>query len=80
MDKLEMLLPYNIDIQILDDMKRLPNLIMPEKSGVHWAFTSNIEKSDEDLIWDTLSENDPFRVNVNEVIDGIEKHIKPHLK
>lgn len=45
-----------------------------------YSEKGNIEKSDKDLIRDTLSESDPFRVKINEVIDGIEKHIKPHLK
>lgn len=33
--QLEKLLPYNIDPQLLADMRSLPNLIMPEKSGVN---------------------------------------------
>ncbi|HAT1776023.1 hypothetical protein D7217_11305 [Legionella pneumophila] len=39
----------------------------------------SLEKSDEDLIWDTLNENDPFRIKINEVIYEIEKHVKLHL-
>ncbi|MDP3559858.1 MAG: hypothetical protein Q8R79_05895 [Legionellaceae bacterium] len=45
-----------------------------------YSEQGNIEKSDKDLIWDTLSENDPFRVKINEVIYEIEKQIKPYLK
>ncbi len=35
MEQLVKLLPYNIDPQLLNDMRSLPNLIMPEKSGVN---------------------------------------------
>lgn len=35
LEQLEQLLPYNIDSSLLTDMRSLPNLIMPEKSGVN---------------------------------------------
>ena len=35
MELLEKLLPYNIDRQLLTEMRSLPNLIFPEKSGVN---------------------------------------------
>jgi len=35
MDQLEKLLPYNIDPQLLNDMRKLPDLIVPEKDGVN---------------------------------------------
>ena len=35
MEQLEKLLPYNIDLQLLNDMRSIPDLIMPEKSGVN---------------------------------------------
>ncbi|MBY0544731.1 MAG: transposase domain-containing protein [Gammaproteobacteria bacterium] len=34
-EQLEKLLPYNIDRKLLNDMHSLPNLSMPEKSGVN---------------------------------------------
>jgi transposase len=34
-EQLEKLLPYNIDRALLNDMRSLPNLSMPEKSGVN---------------------------------------------
>lgn len=34
-EQLEKLLPYNINPQLLNDMRSLPNLIMPGKSGVN---------------------------------------------
>ena len=34
-EQLEKLLPYNIDRQLLSDMRSLPKLIFPEKSGVN---------------------------------------------
>lgn len=34
-EQLEKLLPYNIDQQLLSDMRSLPNLIFPAKSGVN---------------------------------------------
>lgn len=45
-----------------------------------YSEQGKIEKSDKDLIWDTLSENDPFRVKINEVIHEIEKQVKTYLK
>lgn len=35
MEQLEKLLPYNIDPELLNDIRSLPDLIMPEKSGVN---------------------------------------------
>ena len=35
LEQLEKLLPYNIDPQLLSDMRSIPKLIMPEKEGVH---------------------------------------------
>lgn len=35
MEQLEKLLPYNIDPQLLNDMRGIPDLIVPEKSGVN---------------------------------------------
>jgi transposase len=34
-EKLEKLLPYNIDPVLLTDMRSIPELIMPEKDGVN---------------------------------------------
>jgi transposase len=35
LEQLEKLLPYNIDPQLLSDMRSIPQLIMPEKEGVN---------------------------------------------
>lgn len=34
-EKLENLLPYNIDLKLLDDMRSIPNLIFPDKEAVN---------------------------------------------
>ena len=34
-EQLEKLLPYNIDPQLLSNMRSIPKLIMPEKEGVY---------------------------------------------
>jgi len=34
-EKLEKLLPYNIDPELLNNMRSIPELIMPQKDGVN---------------------------------------------
>lgn len=43
-----------------------------------YSTKDNIDK-DNELIWDTLSEDDPFRIKLNKVICEIEKQVKPYL-